>query len=450
MENNTRGTWGTRIGFIAAAAGSAVGLGNIWKFPYITGMYGGAAFVIVYLLFVVLVCIPVMSSELLIGRLTSKNPVGAFKELAPKSSWWLVGAMGILAGFIILSFYSVIGGWAISYIFKSGAYMASGGENAANVFVGFITSPVAPLVWHGIFMAICIGIVMAGVEKGIEKYSKILMPALIVLMLILIIRSVTLPGSTEGLAFYLNPDFSKLSAEGILAALGQAFFSLSLGMGCMITYGSYLKKDSNIPTDSYWISGADTVIALLAGLMIFPAVFAFGLEPGAGPGLTFITVPAVFASMGAIGHFFGIIFFMLLTFAAVTSAISLLEVVCAYFIDEKKWDRKKATVTMGIIIFLIGVPCSLGQGVWSHIKIIGGRDILDSLDFVASNIFLPLGGFLMLIFIGWFWGTDKAIKAGNEGAAKGSITLGSGYAFLVKYVAPIALIVVFIMKVMEF
>jgi len=245
MEIKERGNWGTRIGFIAAAAGSAVGLGNIWKFPYITGMYGGAAFVIVYLLFVILVCIPVMNSELLIGRLTGKNPVGAFKELVPKSSWWLVGAMGILAGFIILSFYSVIGGWAISYIFKSGAYMAAGGENAGA---------------HAIFMAICIGIVMAGVEKGIEKYSKILMPALVVLLFILIVRSLTLPGANEGLSFYLKPDFSKLTAEGILAALGQAFFSLSLGMGCMITYGSYLKKDSNIPTDSYWISGADTVI----------------------------------------------------------------------------------------------------------------------------------------------------------------------------------------------
>ena len=449
MENQARGNWGSRIGFIAAAAGSAVGLGNIWKFPYITGQYGGAAFVIVYLLFVILVCIPVMSSELLIGRLTGKNPVGAFKQLVPQSSWWLVGAMGILAGFIILSFYSVIGGWAISYIFKSGAYMAAGGENAGAVFGGFITSPVAPLIWHAIFMAICIGIVMAGVEKGIEKYSKILMPALVVLMLILIIRSITLPGAGAGLSFYLKPDFGKLTGAGILAALGQAFFSLSLGMGCMITYGSYLKKDTNIPTDAYWISGADTAIAFLAGLMIFPAVFAFGLEPGAGPGLTFITVPAVFASMGTIGHLFGIIFFVLLTFAAVTSAISLLEVVTAYFIDEAKWDRKKATVIMGIIIFLIGVPCSLGLGVWSNIKIIAGRDILDSLDFVSSNILLPLGGFLLLIFIGWFWGTDKAIKAGNEGA-KGGITLGSGYAFLVKYIAPIALIIVFIMKIMEF
>jgi len=445
MEIKGRGNWGSQVGFIAAAAGSAVGLGNIWKFPYITGMYGGAAFVIVYLLFVILVCIPVMNSELLIGRLTGKNPVGAFKELFPKSSWWIVGAMGVLAGFIILSFYSVIAGWATAYIFKSGAYMAAGAD-PANIFVGFITSPVAPIVWHAIFMIICIGIVMAGIEKGIEKYSKILMPALVVLMLILIIRSVTLPGAGAGLSFYLKPDFSKLSAEGILAALGQAFFSLSLGMGCMITYGSYLKKDQDIPANSYWISGTDTVIAFLAGLMIFPAVFAFGLEPGAGPGLTFITVPAVFASMGAIGHFFGILFFILLMVAAITSAISLLEVVCAYFIDEAKWNRKKAAWIMGIVIFLLGVPSSLGIGIWSNVKIIGGRDILDSLDFIASNLLLPIGGFLTLIFVGWVWGTDKAIKAGNEGA-KGPITLGGGYSFLVKYVAPVAIFIVFLRSI---
>jgi NSS family neurotransmitter:Na+ symporter len=335
--------------------------------------------------------------------------------------------MGIIAGFVILSYYSVIAGWATAYIFKSGAYMAAEADHA-NIFVGFITSPVAPIIWHAIFMLICIGIVMAGIEKGIEKYSKILMPALVIILLVLIVRSVTLPGAGAGLSFYLKPDFSKLSAEGILAALGQAFFSLSLGMGCMITYGSYLKKDQDIPANSYWIAGADTGIALLAGLAIFPAVFAFGLEPGAGPGLTFITLPAVFASMGWIGHFFGILFFILLTVAAITSAISLLEVVCAYFIDEVKWNRKK------------------GQGTWSGVRIIGGRDILDSLDFIASNILLPLGGFLLCIFIGWYWGTDKAVEEGNIGA-KGAITLGSGYRFLIKYVAPIAIFVVFLKSI---
>jgi NSS family neurotransmitter:Na+ symporter len=310
MEIKTRGNWSSQFGFIAAAAGSAVGLGNIWKFPYITGRYGGAAFVLVYLLFVLLICIPIMNSELLVGRKSERNAVGAFKVLAPGSPWWIVGLMGILAGFIILSYYSVIAGWAVAFIFKSGAYMAAG-ANHADIFVGSITSPVAPLIWHAIFMFMCIGIVAAGIEKGIEKYSKILMPMLVLILLVLIIRSITLPGSGAGLSFYLKPDFSKLSAEGILAALGQAFFSLSLGMGCMITYGSYLKKDQDIPANSYWIAGADTGIALLAGFAIFPAVFAFGLEPGAGPGLTFITVPAVFASMGPVGHFFGILFFFL-------------------------------------------------------------------------------------------------------------------------------------------
>jgi len=444
MEIKARGNWSSQFGFIAAAAGSAVGLGNIWKFPYITGLYGGAAFVLVYLLFVILVCIPIMNSELLVGRKSGKNALGAFKELAPKSSWWIVGLMGIIAGFVILSYYSVIAGWATAYIFKSGAYMAAG-ANPADVFVSFITSPVTPIIWHAIFMLICIGIVMAGIEKGIEKYSKILMPALVIILLILIIRSLTLPGAGAGLSFYLKPDFGKLSAEGILAALGQAFFSLSLGMGCMITYGSYLKKDQDIPVNSYWIAGADTGIALIAGLAIFPAVFAFGLDPGAGPGLTFITLPAVFASMGWVGHFFGILFFFLLTIAALTSAISLLEVVSAYFIDEAKWNRKKAVWIMGIIIFLLGVPSSLGQGVWSGVKIIGGRDILDSLDFVAFNILLPLGGFLLCIFIGWFWGTTKAIEEANIGAK--SIKLGTTYSFLIKYVIPIAIFIVFLSSV---
>jgi NSS family neurotransmitter:Na+ symporter len=445
MEIKERGNWSSQFGFIAAAAGSAVGLGNIWKFPYLTGQYGGAAFVLVYLLFVVLVCIPIMNSELLVGRKSRKNALGAFKELVPKSSWWIVGLMGIIAGFIILSYYSVIAGWATAYIFKSGAYMAAGAD-PADVFVSFITSPLTPLIWHAIFMVICIGIVMAGIEKGIEKYSKILMPALVLILLVLIIRSVTLPGASKGLVFYLKPDFGKLSAEAILAALGQAFFSLSLGMGCMITYGSYLKKDQDIPANSYWIAGTDTAIALLAGLAIFPAVFAFGLDAGAGPGLTFITIPAVFASMGAIGHFFGILFFILLTVAAITSAISLLEVVCAYFIDEKKWNRKKAAWIMGTIIFLLGIPSSLGQGIWSGYKFIGGRDFLDSLDFIASNILLPLGGFLLCIFIGWYWGTGKAVEEGNIGA-KGAITLGGGYRFLIKYVAPIAIFVVFLKSI---
>ena len=441
MEIKTRGNWSSQFGFIAAAAGSAIGLGNIWRFPYMVGRYGGAAFVLVYLAIIIFIGVPVMNSELLIGRKSERNAVGAFKVLAPGTPWFIVGAMGILAGFIILSYYSVVAGWAVAFIFKSGAYMATGADYA-NIFVGHITSSAAPIIWHAIFMFICIGIVAAGIEKGIEKYSKILMPLLVLIMLVLIIRSVTLPGAGEGLSFYLKPDFGKLSAEGILAALGQAFFTLSLGMGCMIVYGSYLKKDQDIPANSYWIAGADTGIALLAGLAIFPAVFAFGLDPGEGAGLTFITLPAVFAAMGPMGHFFGILFFFLLTIAALTSAISLLEVVSAYFIDEAKWNRKKAVWIMGIIIFLLGIPSSLGQGVWSGVKIIGGRDILDSLDFLANNTLLPLGGFLLCIFIGWFWGTTKATEEANIGAK--SIKLGTTYSFLIKYVIPVAIFIVFL------
>jgi len=441
MNGTERGNWQSQFGFIAAAAGSAVGLGNIWKFPYLAGRYGGAAFVLVYLILIIFIGVPLMNSELLVGRKSGRNAVGAFKALAPNTPWFIVGAMGILAGFIILSYYSVVAGWAVAYLFKSGAYMAAEADHA-NIFVGSITNPVIPVIWHFIFMLMCIGIVVAGIEKGIEKYSKILMPLLVLILFVLILRSVTLSGAGKGLAFYLKPDFSKLTAEGILAALGQAFFSLSLGMGCMIVYGSYLKKDQDIPVNSYWICGADTAIAFLAGLAIFPAVFAFGLEPGAGPGLTFITVPAVFAAMGPVGHFFGILFFFLLTIAALTSAISLLEVVSAYFIDEAKWDRKKAVWIMGLIIFLLGIPSSLGLGVWSGVKIIGGRDIFDSLDYIASNIFLPLGGFLLCIFIGWYWGTTKATEEANIGAK--SIKLGNTYSFLIKYIVPIAIFIVFL------
>lgn len=443
MDGTGRGQWQTRAGFIAAAAGSAIGLGNIWRFPYITGMYGGGAFVLIYILLLVFIGYPVMNSELLLGRKTTKNPVGAYKALAPGSPWIIVGFMGVAAGFIILSYYSVVAGWAIAYIFKSGAYMAAEADTA-NIFVSTISSTFGGIFWHTIFMALCIGIVAGGVEQGIEKWAKILMPILLALIIILIIRSVTLPGAGEGLSFYLSPDFSKFSGAGFLAALGQVFFTLSLGMGAMITYGSYLKKDEDLPLNAKYVVGADTLIALLAGLVIFPAVFAFGLEPASGPGLTFITIPAVFTQMGVSGHFFGILFFALLVIAALTSAISLLEVVAAYFIDEIKWDRKKATIIMGIIIWLLGILPSLGYSTLSDVKIIGGRDILDSFDFVANNILLPLGGMLIAIFIGWFWGTDKALEEANRGA---SSKLGASYSFLIKFVIPIAVFIVFLNSV---
>ncbi|HOF03046.1 MAG TPA: sodium-dependent transporter [Atribacterota bacterium] len=440
MNGNEREQWQSRLGFIAAAAGSAIGLGNIWRFPYITGKYGGGAFVLLYILIVIFVGYPVMNSELLLGRKTQRAAVGTFKALAPGTPWVIVGYMGVLAGFMILSYYSVVAGWALAYIFKSGAYMAAGAE-PANIFVGLITSPSGGLFWHTLFMLMCIGIVAGGIQKGIERWSLILMPALFILLIILIIRSVTLPGAEAGLAFYLKPNLKNFSGEGFLAALGQVFFSLSLGMGCMVTYGSYLKKSEDIPLDAKYIVISDTSVALLAGFVIFPAVFAFGLEPAAGPSLTFITIPAVLAKMGASGHIFGIIFFTLLMIAALTSAISLLEVAAAYFIDELKFDRKKATVIMGILIWLLGFFPTLGYSTLSHVKLIKGMDLLDSFDFVANNMLLPLGGMLTTIFIGWYWGTDKALEEVNHNA---STKLGGNYAFLIKYVVPIAIFIVFL------
>ena len=442
MDNgNSRGQWQSRVGFIAAAAGSAIGLGNIWRFPYIVGRYGGGAFVIVYIIFLLLIGYPIMNSELILGRKTQRNAVGAFRTLAPGTPWQIVGWMGVASGFIILSYYSVIGGWGISYIFKTATYMASDADHVS-IFTDFITSPIAPLIWHAVFMAMTIGIVMAGVEEGIERYSKFLMPALGIILLILILRSVTLPGATEGLAFYLKPDFSKFSAEGLLAAMGQVFFSLSLGMGCMITYGSYLSKDEDIPTNAAYIVTFDTLMALLTGLMIFPAAFAFGMQPDQGPGLTFITVPAIFNAMGPSGMFFGTLFFILLVIAALTSAISLLEVVTAYVVDEREWDRKKAALFVGLLIFALGIPSSLGQGIWSHIKLIRGMDFLDTFDFLASDTLLPLGGMLIAIYSGWVWGTEKMREEGNLGAR--SIKLGRFFDITVKIIAPIFIFIIFL------
>ncbi len=443
MDGNGREQWQSRIGFIAAAAGSAIGLGNIWRFPFITGRYGGGAFVLLYILILIFVGYPVMNSELLLGRKTQRAAVGAFKTLAPGTPWVLVGYMGVLAGFVILSYYSVVAGWALAYMFKSGTYMAADAV-PGDIFVGLITNPGAILFYHTVFMLFCIGIVAGGIEKGIERWSLILMPALFILLIILIIRSVTLPGAGAGISFYLKPDLANFSGEGFLAALGQVFFSLSLGMGCMITYGSYLSKKEDIPLDAKYIVASDTSIALLAGFVIFPAVFAFGLEPGAGPGLTFITIPAVLAKMGPSGHLFGFMFFTLLMIAALTSAISLLEVATAYFIDEMKFNRKKATSIMGLLIWLLGILPALGYSKLSHILPIKGMDMLDSFDFVANNIMLPLGGMLTAIFIGWYWGTDKAIEESGIGA---SAKLGSSYAFLIKYIVPVAIFVVFLNSV---
>ncbi|KXG78983.1 sodium-dependent transporter [Thermotalea metallivorans] len=441
-NSGEREQWGSKIGFILAAAGSAVGLGNLWKFPYMAGKNGGGAFVLVYFVMLFLVGFTLMLAEIVVGRHTQLNAIGAYRKI--RKNWAWVGALGVLAGFIILSFYSVVGGWVTAYLVKalSGGLKITDAQTLGNMFGQLISDARTPIFYHAIFMIATLLIVYGGIGGGIEKASKIMMPALFIIIIILVLRSVTLPGAFKGIEYLFVPDFSKINIGVILDALGQVFFSLSLGMGCMITYGSYLSKDTNIPESAVTIPLIDTAVALLAGLAVLPAVFAFGFEPAAGPGLVFITFPAVFAKM-PLGGIFSILFFVLVLFAALTSSISLLEVVVAYVVDEWKIKRKIATVALAFIIFLIGIPASLSFGPWAHIKVLGDRGFFDTYDFISSNILLPLGGLLLCIFVGWVWGTDKAVKeASNDGQLE--FKLAPFWSFLVKYVAPVAIAIVFV------
>lgn len=428
--------WGSRLGFILAAAGSAVGLGNIWKFPYMAGENGGGAFLIIYLALVFTIGISVMLAEFVIGRMSEKNAIGAFAKLKG-GLWPVVGFFGVAAAFIILSFYSVVAGWTISYMIKSlsGALAIEDPAALGNIFGDFISDPVSPLIYHAIFMALTVLVVLAGVGSGIERASKILMPALFALLIILIIRSVTLPGGEEGVAFLLAPDFSKVTWNTVSDALSQAFFSLSLGMGAMITYGSYLSKRENIASSAGWVTLLDTAVAVMAGLLILPAVFAFGFDPSAGPGLTFITLPAVFAHM-PMGSVFAFMFFLLLAIAALTSAVSILEVVVAYFVDDRGVSRKTAAIVIGVIIFALGIPSSLSLGVMSDVTFFG-KSFFDLMDFISSNLLLPIGGLFISLFVGWvMWGKAKEEIAAHNGIVPAWI---SAWGLIVKFVAPVAI-----------
>jgi NSS family neurotransmitter:Na+ symporter len=412
-----RESWGSKTGFILAAAGSAIGLGNIWKFPYIAGENGGASFIFVYLICIAVIGLPVLIAEILIGRTTQRNPVGAFYKLSGSKFWASIGGMGVIAGFVILSFYAVIAGWAIGYIVESisGNFFtfkeASASTEHFNSLVGNISWI---LGYFGLFMLVAIVIVFAGVQKGIERASKIMMPILLVLLLILMIRGITLDGAEKGLEFLWYPDWSKIDAQSILIALGHAFFTLSLGMGAMLTYGSYMSRKDSVLSSSVQIIFLDTLLALIAGVAIFTSVFAVGLDPAAGPGLIFHTIPSVFIKMPG-GYVFSILFFVLLTIAALTSAISLLEVVVSFFVDELKWKRHNAAIILGLFISLLGVPSALSFNVLSDTTIFN-LNFFDLADFIASNVMLPLGGLLIAIFVAWIWSYDRVLPALREGA----------------------------------
>jgi len=456
MDNNARQTnvgsggklpqrdsFGSKLGIIAAAAGSAIGLGNIWKFPYITGIFGGGAFLVVYLAFILLIGVGVMLAEFLIGRMAQRNAVGSFRELKPNSPWQYVGWMGVIAAFMILAYYGVVAGWTLSYIFKAimNAFEGLDPDGIGTLFNNSISEGLTPILWQIGFMAIVAWVVIAGVKDGIEKYSKILMPLLLVIIVILDIRAVTLPGASAGLEFLFKPDFSKLTGDGILSALGHAFFSLSLGMGTMITYGSYIGKKENLGVTALQVSIADTLIALLAGIAIFPAVFAFGIATNSGPGLVFVTLPNVFQKMPG-GYIFAIMFFVLLAVAALTSAISILEVVVAYFTEDLNISRKKATIISTVGITAAGVLTSLAQGPLADVKLFG-LNFFDLFDWITANLLLPLGGLFICLFVGWILSPQK-VKDELSNNGEISIPYFGAFMIIMKIVAPAGIAVVFL------
>lgn len=437
-----RDQWVTRAGFLMATVGSAVGLGNLWRFPYIAGKYGGGAFLLLYLLIVIVMGCTVALAELTLGRHTQLNPMGAYRTIKKKWAW--VGGMAIFTSLIIMFYYSVVGGWVLKYFvgYCIGGLHNSDPAAAAAAFGTFAGSTVEPVVYTAIFLLATLLIVYLGVSSGIEKASKFMMPALFVFIVILAIRSVTLPGAGEGLSWFLVPNLKGITGEGILTAMGQVFYSLSLGMGIMITYGSYLDKQSNMVTSSVFIPMADTLVAILAGLAILPAVFAFGMQPDAGASLMFVTLPAVFGQM-PLGRLFAILFFLLVIFAALTSTISMLEVIVTFLIDEKKWSRRKAAIIASTVIMIFAIPASLSMGPWADIHFLPGMNFFDSLDYLSSNILLPVGGFLLCIFIGWIWGVDNALKEiTNDGSIE--FKLAPVWSFLIKYVAPLLILLIFI------
>ncbi len=431
-----RGQWGSTFGFVLAAAGSAIGLGNIWAFPFVTGQNGGAAFVVVYLLCVALICVPYLFAELALGRVSQKNPVGAILAIRAGSPWVLVGALGVLTGVAILSFYAVIAGYSLGYIGKS--LIAP-----AIPFEAFSADWTLVVPLFAAFMLLTVLVVLGGVEKGIERAAKTLMPVLLVLMLLVILRGATLPGAAAGLEFYLRPDFSTIDMANVVRALGQAFFSLSLGMGAMITYGSYLPKTADLRKSGLLVATLDTGIALLAGLMIFPAVFAMKQDPAQGTSLVFQVLPKVFEAM-PLGGFFSPVFFILLSIAALTSTVSLLEVVVSYFVDERNWTRTRACWIVGFATFLIGLPSALSAGAvpWlTNVEVFGQKGFLAIMAFLFGSISLAVGGMLLSVFVGWVWGARRA----GEELRQGSTISGTAvrlWGFFVRFVCPIFILIV--------
>ena len=452
VSTSDRGSWGSRAGFVLAAAGSAVGLGNLWSFPSQVGQGGGAVFVVVYLACVLLICLPIMLAELAVGRAAQLDPVASIRVLSPNSRWWLVGLLGVLAGAGILSFYSVIAGWSLAYIWFAATGSVIGDADAiGEFFTRFTANGPVNVGLTFVILGLTATVLIGGVRSGIERVTKLMMPALIALLLILAIRAVSLPGAVAGLSYYLKPDFSRLFDPTVInAALGQAFFSLSLGMGAMLTYGSYLDRKESLITAAGWVVLLDTGMALLAGFIIFPSGFSIpGFDPSAsGPGLIFVVLPRLFAELPG-GQLFGGAFFVLLTLAAITSTISLLEVPVAYVIDTHRWSRPRAVLLVATVVFLLAIPSALGNGAvnfLSRLPIVG-MSFLDLMATLWNNFALPLGGFLLAIFVGRTWGVKRALA---EIERQDTWLTGRAlWSFLIRWVCPVAIAMIIVYTVMS-
>ena len=436
-----RDGFSSRFGLIAAAAGSAVGLGNIWKFPYIVGENGGSAFILIYLISILCVGLPVLLAEFIVGRRGGANAVRSFKKLAPNTKWPIIGWLGIIAAFMILGFYTVIAGYTIHYFILSitNAFSGMTSEQITQTFNQF-SSGYAPIIYTIIFILLSVIVLFGGIKNGIEKYTKVLMPGLVGIIILLVIRAVTLPGAGEGLQFLFKPDFSQLSMSAILDALGHSFFSLSVGMGTMLTYGSYISKKENLASVSCSIAIADTMIALLAGVAIFPAVFAFGIDPTAGPGLVFITLPNVFLQMPG-GNIFGALFFLLLFIAALTSVVSIFEVIITYVTEELNVNRRKALLLTTLAVIVISIVCSLSQTPNTFLSF-NGHSLFDWMDLLSANVLLPIGGLLIMLFLGFVMKKDEVAEELSQGSK--SIKTTMVYLTITKFIAPLAIAIVFL------
>jgi NSS family neurotransmitter:Na+ symporter len=443
-RTSIHGEWSSRLAFIFATTGSAVGLGNIWRFPYMTGESGGGAFVLIYLVCVATIGVPVMMAEIMLGRRGRQSPINTMRTLAEEEGrspfWQYLGWLGMVAGFLILSFYSVVAGWTLAYVFRTGSGMFTGAtaQGTESIFNALVADPERLLAWHTIFMAMSVLVVSRGVRSGLEKAVRFLMPALFFLLVAMVGYSMNTGGFAQAIDYLFTPDFGKIDRTVVLSAMGQAFFSLSLGMGAIMIYGSYLSHTASIARTTAIVAFMDTLVAVLAGLAIFPLVFAFGLEPQGGPGLIFVTLPIAFGQMPG-GAIVGALFFILLLFAAWTSAISLLEPMVAWLVENRGINRVKAAVYAGIGVWLLGIGSLFSLNIWSQYTLFG-KTFFDLLDFLTANIMLPLGGLLIAVFAVWVMSRETSTS---------ELALGDGPAyrlwrFLVRYITPVAITLVFL------